>query len=144
VLRGPAAETLVPGRWSGVTAGGNLSLIAAQLGVPGRPLPPPGAIGLIEDVDEDPYRVDHLVTHLLHAGWFDRVGGLALGSWHRCGADLVAVRAVLADRLGGLGVPIVWEHGFGHGPGQLTVPLGVEAELDAGAATLTLLEPALA
>lgn len=143
VLRGPAAETLVPGRACGTTVGGNLSLIASQLGVPGLAGPPPGAIALIEDVGEDPYRIDHLVTHLLHARWFDGVSGIALGSWDGCGGDPATVRAVMADRLGGLGVPVVWEHGFGHGPGQLTVPLGVRAVLDADAGTLTLLEPAL-
>jgi muramoyltetrapeptide carboxypeptidase len=142
VLRGAAAETLTGGRCAGVTVGGNLSLLVSQLGVPGLPPPPPGAIALVEDVGEAPYRIDHFVTHLLHAGWFDRISGIALGSWDRCG-DLAEVRRVMTDRLGGLGVPIIWEHGFGHGPGQLTVPLGVEAELDADVATLTLLAPAL-
>jgi len=142
VLRGPAAETLTGGRCAGVTVGGNLSLLVSQLGVPGLPLPPQGAIALVEDVGEAPYRIDHFVTHLLHAGWFDRIGGIALGSWDRCG-DLAEVRRVMTDRLGGLGVPMIWEHGFGHGPGQLTVPLGIAAELDADAATLTLPAPAL-
>ena len=143
VLRGPAAETLVGGRAQGPTAGGNLSLIVSQLGVPGSQ-PPAGAIALIEDVGEDPYRIDHMVTHLLHAGWFAGVAGIALGSWDGCGGDPAAVRAVMADRLGGLGVPVVWEHGFGHGPGQLTVPLGVPAVLDADAGSITLLETPLA
>lgn len=142
VLRGPAAETLTGGRCSGVTAGGNLSLIVSQLGVPGFPPPPPGAIALIEDVFEAPYRIDHFVTHLLHAGWFDQISGIILGSWHQCG-DIAEIRRVATDRLGGLGVPMIWEHGFGHGPGQLTVPLGIVAELDADAATLTLPVPAL-
>jgi muramoyltetrapeptide carboxypeptidase len=144
VLRGPDASVLVGGRAAGRTFGGNLSLLVSRLGVPGATLPPDGAIVLLEDVCEQPYRLDHFLTHLLHAGWFDRVAGIALGSWDQCGGDLVAVRDVMADRLGRLGVPIVWEHGFGHGAGQLTVPLGVEAELDADAGTLTLTEPALA
>ena len=37
----------------------------------------------------------------------------------------------------------VWELGFGHCPGQLTIPLGVQASLNADDGTLTLLEPAL-
>lgn len=142
VLRGPLAETLVGGRAGGVTFGGNLSLLVSRGPLGYRP--PPGAIALVEDVGEDPYKIDHLVTHLLQAGWFDQVAGIALGSWERCGQDLAAVRHVFEDRLRGLGVPVVWEHGFGHGRGQLTVPLGVHAELDADAGTLTLLEPALA
>jgi muramoyltetrapeptide carboxypeptidase len=142
VLRGPDAETLAGGRATGVATGGTLSLLVSGMGVPEVAASPDGAIALIEDVDEAPYRIDHFLTHLLHAGWFDRVAGVALGSWHACG-PLPEVRDVVVDRLGPLGVPVVWELGFGHGACQLTVPLGVRVELDADAGTLTLLEPAL-
>lgn len=142
VLSGPSARPLVPGRARGITVGGNLSLIVSGTGVPDVPPPPPGAIALLEDVTEDPYRIDHFVTHLRRTGWFDRVGGIALGSWHDCG-DLSTVEAVLTDRLADLGVPLLWELGFGHCDDQLSVPLGVEAELDADAGTLTLLESPL-
>ncbi len=50
----------------------------------------------------------------------------------------------MLDRLGPLGIPVVWELGFGHCPSTLTVPLGVPALLDADAGTLTLDLPALA
>lgn len=143
VLRGPSASALVSGTADGVTSGGNLSLLVSGLGVPGVPPPPDGAIALIEDVDEAPYRVDHFLTHLLRAGWFDRVAGVALGSWQRCGT-LDQIRDVVLDRLGPLGVPVLWELGFGHGPHQLTVPLGARASVDADAGTLTLHRPALA
>lgn len=147
VLSGPATEPLVEplggGRATGVIAGGNLSLLVSGLGVPGVPPPPDGAIAVIEDVCEAAYRVDHFLTHLLRAGWFDRIAGVALGSWHGCG-PLAEIRAVAEDRLGPLGVPVLWELGFGHGARQLTVPLGAVAELDAGAGTLTLRRPALA
>lgn len=143
VLRGgPGSGPLVGGTARGATVGGNLSLLVSGLGVPGVPPPPEAALALIEDVDEQPYRVDHFLTHLLRAGWFDRVAGVALGSWHRCGTP-EAIRDVVVDRLAPLGVPVLWELGFGHGPRQLTVPLGVPAELDADAATLTLAHPAL-
>lgn len=142
VLGGPCAEPLAGGSAAGVTSGGTLSLLVSGMGVPAVPAPPDGAIALIEDVDEAPYRVDHFLTHLLLAGWFDRVAGVALGSWHACGPP-DEVRDVVVDRLGPLGVPLVWELGFGHGEHQLTLPLGVPAVLDAGAGTLTLAEPAL-
>jgi muramoyltetrapeptide carboxypeptidase len=132
---GPDARALVGGRASGVTVGGTLSLLTSTLGVPHVPPPPDGAIALLEDVTEAPYRIDHFLTHLLRAGWFDRVAGIALGSWKECGPP-EEVRDVVLDRLGGLGVPLVEELGFGHCRGQLTVPLGTEAELDADAATL--------
>jgi muramoyltetrapeptide carboxypeptidase len=133
-----AAGPLTNGKARGVTFGGNASLLAAILGSPSAQPPPPGAILLLEDVTEDPYRLDRIVTQLGRAGWFDRVAGIALGSWTECG-PLDEVRALMIDRLAALGVPIGWELGFGHCPGQASIPLGVEAELDADAGTLTLL-----
>ena len=133
---------LVGGVARGQVVGGTLSLLVSSLGVPSVPPPPDGAIVLLEDVHEDPYRLDHFLTHLLRAGWLDRAAGIALGSWLDCGPP-DAVREVMADRLGGLGIPVAWEVGFGHGRAALTVPLGVVAHLDADAGTLTLSEPAL-
>ncbi|WP_020673370.1 S66 peptidase family protein [Amycolatopsis nigrescens] len=141
VLRKPGGSALVPGTARGPLVGGNLSLLAASTGaVEHRPAK--GAIAVLEDVTESVYRLDRMLTQLLRTGWFDGVAGIALGSWTRCG-PLDQVRALMLDRLGPLGVPIGWELGFGHLPGSLTIPLGVPAELDADAATLTLLEPAL-
>lgn len=146
-LAGPAAEPLIAGEARGQLVGGNLSLVVSGRGVPDVPPPPPGAIGLLEDVNEEPYRIDHFLTHLRRAGWFDKLGGLALGSWDDCGEDPAAVRAVIEDRVGDLGIPVIWELGFGHCRGQLSMPLGVEAELvsdpAAGVANVTLTRPAL-
>jgi muramoyltetrapeptide carboxypeptidase len=106
------------------------------------PPPPDGAIVLLEDVTEAPYRIDRLLTQLLRAGWFDRVAGIALGSWKECGPP-EEMRDIVLDRLGGLGVPLVEELGFGHCRGQLTLPLAALVELDADAATLRLIAPRL-
>lgn len=141
VLSGPAAGTFVPGRAEGVLLGGNLSLIVAGLGAEDA-LDPDGAIVLLEDVTESPYRLDRLVTQLLRMGWFTGVSGIALGSWVGCG-EPSEVYETLSDLLGSLGIPTVWELGFGHCAGGLTVPLGVRAALNADDGTLTLLEPAL-
>jgi muramoyltetrapeptide carboxypeptidase len=141
VLSGPSAATFVAGSAEGVLAGGNLSLIVAGLDGPGARLPDE-AIVLLEDVGEVPYRLDRLVTQLLRAGWFTGVSGIAFGSWAGCGSPS-EVSDVLADLVGPLGIPTIWELGFGHVPGQLTIPLGVRASLNADDGTLTLLEPAL-
>ena len=138
---GPLAAGVTGGRGRGVLVGGNASLLAATLGAP-HSLPPPGAIVLLEDVTESPYRIDRIISQLGRAGWFERAAGVALGSWVDCG-DLGELRAMFTDRLAGLGIPVGWGFGFGHGPGQSTVPLGVAAELDADTGTLTVLEPAL-
>ncbi|MFE9022580.1 LD-carboxypeptidase [Streptomyces sp. NPDC007808] len=133
---------LVPGRARGVTFGGCLCLLAAEAGTPHARTSARGGLLCLEDVGEETYRLDRYLTQLLRAGLFDGVRGVLLGSWHAC-EPYERVRALLLDRLGGLGVPVAEEFGFGHGEGALTIPFGVSAELDADAGTLTLDEPAL-
>lgn len=137
------ARTMVPGRARGITLGGCVSLLAADLGTPHARPSAGGGLLLIEDVGEEGYRLDRILTQLLRSGWLEGVKGIALGSWAECG-PYEEVRGVLHDRLGGLGVPVVEELGFGHSETALTMPLGVGAVLDADARTLTLDEPALA
>ncbi len=136
------AVALVPGKATGVTLGGCASLLAAELGTPGARAGARGGLLLIEDIGEEAYRLDRILTQLLRSGWLDGVAGIALGSWVDCG-PYERLRSVFADRLGPLGVPVVEHFGFGHAEGSLTMPFGVRAELDADAGTLTLEEPAL-
>ncbi|MHA5052865.1 S66 peptidase family protein [Streptomyces sp. SD15] len=143
VLASGSGTPLVPGRARGVTLGGCVSLLAADLGTPHARTSARGGLLLIEDIGEEAYRLDRILTQLLRAGWLDAVAGIALGSWVDCG-PYEKLRTVFADRLVGLGVPVVENFGFGHCEGALTIPFGVEAELDADAGTLTLDEPALA
>ncbi|MEU6223881.1 LD-carboxypeptidase [Streptomyces sp. NPDC047042] len=135
-------SVLVPERARGVTLGGCLAILATERGSPHARAGARGGLLMIEDVGESPYRIDRTLTQLLRTGWLDGVAGIALGSWERCG-PYEELRAVFTDRLGGLGVPVVEEFGFGHCEGALTIPVGVTAELDAEAGTLTLEEPAL-
>ncbi|MFP3987000.1 LD-carboxypeptidase [Streptomyces sp. E11-3] len=135
-------RTLVPGRAAGVTFGGCLPLLAAELCTPHARPSARGGLLCLEDVGEEPYRIDRALTHLLRSGLLDGVAGIVLGSWAECG-PYAEVRAVLLDRLGGLGVPVVEELGFGHCEGALTVPLGIPAVLDADRGTLTCEVPAL-
>ncbi|MCG6493713.1 LD-carboxypeptidase [Kitasatospora sp. A2-31] len=142
VLTSPTATTLVPGRARGITAGGCLTVLTAERGTPAARPSFAGSILLLEDVNEHPYQLDRLLTQLLRSGALDGIAGIALGSWDGCGRP-ERVRDVMLDRLGPLGVPIVWELGFGHAASTLTVPLGVPALLDADTGTLTLELPAL-
>ncbi|MEV6205891.1 LD-carboxypeptidase [Kitasatospora sp. NPDC051914] len=142
ILTSATAEPLVPGRAAGTTAGGCAALLATDRGAPSARNSFAGTILLLEDVNELPYRLDRTLTQLLRTGALDGVAGIALGSWEGCG-PLDLVREVMLDRLAPLGVPVIWELGFGHGPTSLTVPLGVPAVLDADAGTLTLDEPVL-
>jgi muramoyltetrapeptide carboxypeptidase len=141
-LTGPLATSLNDGVASGMIVGGNLSLLASGVGAPDAFVPPDVSLVLLEDVNEEPYQVDRMLTQLLRSGWFTGVAGVALGSWTGCGT-LDEVRDVVADLLVGLGIPVIWDLGFGHCPDQLTIPLGAHATLDADQGTVTLAEPAL-
>ena len=134
-------DALAGGAADGVLVGGNLAVLAADVGTP-TSLPARGCIAVLEDVNEEPYRVDRLLTQLLRAGWFDGVRGVVLGGFTGCG-DPVRLRRVFVDRLAHLRVPTVSGAPVGHAAHNLAVPFGVPARLDADAGTLTLREPAL-
>ncbi|MEH0823819.1 MULTISPECIES: S66 peptidase family protein [unclassified Micromonospora] len=137
----PDEETFavrVPGRAVGPLLGGNLCLITASIGTPDMP-DLTGAVLLIEEVQEPPYKVDRMLTHLRRAGVLDGIAGVAVGQFTECadGWDTTIVD-VLTECLGDLGVPVLGGLPVGHGVGQLTVPVGTLATLDADAGTLTV------
>ncbi|MFF2719848.1 LD-carboxypeptidase [Streptomyces sp. NPDC058011] len=140
------AAALVPGQARGILYGGCLSLLASAAGTPHARTGARGGLLVIEDTGEEPYRLDGILTRLLRTGALEGVAGVVCGSWQECG-PYEKVRAVLADRLGPLEIPVIEELGFGHGPTALTVPLGVPAVVNAPAdgsrCTLTVEVPAL-
>lgn len=138
----PDAVTVVPGLADGVTLGGNVSVLEASLGTP-TSHPAQGGILLVEEVDEPPYRLDRMLTHLHRAGYLDGVAGIVCGRFAGCGPDDV-VDAVLRERLGTLGVPMITGADVGHGGPNRTFPIGIAATLDADNGTLTFTEPPLA
>jgi muramoyltetrapeptide carboxypeptidase len=138
----PDAETgpvRVPGpAVTGTLLGGNLCLLTSTIGTVDFP-DLHGAVLLLEEVEEEPYKVDRMLTHLRRAGVLDGVAGVAVGQFTRCADGWpVTVAEVLAERLSGLGVPVLGGLPVGHGYGQLSVGLGVPATLDVAAGTLTV------
>lgn len=141
LLAAAMPRALVGGTARGVLTGGNLAVLAADIATP-YSRPARGAIVLLEDVGEEPYRLDRLVTQLMRAGWFEGVRGIVLGAFTDCGASGEAA-TVLEARLVPLGVPLVCDVDIGHTPSSRPVPFGVAAVLDADAGTLTLTDPPL-
>jgi len=136
--------TLVGGGAEGPLLGGNLSLLTRLLGTPWLPRLE-GAILLLEDVGERPYRLDRMWTHLALAGVFRRVRGIVLGDFTDCeepDGDYTS-RAVLADLASETGLPCVWEVPIGHGAVNYPVPLGARVCLDGDGGSLQFLEPAV-
>jgi len=128
-LIGPQTEIMVPGRAAGRFTGGNLSLLAAAMGAAEASVPAPGIL-FLEDITEEPYRLDGYLTQLRRSGRLAAATGIVLGSWYQCG-DLDLIKALMRDEFGDSMVPVLWEQGFGHDPNALSIPLGVDGVLDA-------------
>ncbi len=141
----PAPMTIRPGKASGPLVGGNLTLLAALVGTPFQPSFR-GKIVFIEDVGEQPYRIDRMLTQLLQTTDLSKAAGITLGTFIDCapknGDFSLSLAETLRLCLGNLDMPIAYGLPFGHMNSQATLPYGVRAELDADAIALTLLEPA--
>lgn len=131
--------TIHPGEAEGLLFGGNLCLLHAAA-ASNRLRVPEGAIVLLEDVGERPYRVDRMLTNLIVGGHFEKVRGFALGDFTDCapGPDGVTVENVLRERLERLGRPTLAGLPIGHGKRNEGVVLGAWARLDASRGTLVV------
>ena len=141
-LRG--AATYVGGVAEGPLLGGNLSVFSRVLGTPFMP-PIDGAVLLLEDQGERPYRLDRMWTHLQLAGVFDRVRGIVLGTFTGCEEPDAAYGSadVLRELAEATGLPCAAGFPIGHGDVNEPVPLGAAVRLDADSATLTFLQAAV-
>lgn len=140
-LGGFEVRALCPGTATGVTVGGTLTILAASLGT-SEAISAAGGVLFLEDIDEEPYRMDRALTQLLRSGALEGLAAVVAGDWTDCGPDDV-IDALLTERLGPLGIPVLAGFPVGHGPVQTTFPLGVEVVVDAAEGTVALLEPAL-
>ena len=89
-----------------------------------------------EDVSEEPYRVDRLLTQLRLAGVLDAVAGFVLGSF----TEEASPATLLQDMLCGLGKPVLGGWPTGHGTPNRPLPMGLPVALDATAGHITLLQ----
>lgn len=128
----------VAGQAEGALIGGNLSLVAALLGTPWA-WNAQGAILFLEDINEEPYRVDRLLTQLRLAGVLDAVAGFVLGSFTEEASPTPLLREMLVP----LGKPLLAGWPTGHGSPNRPLPMGVPVRLDASAGRLTLLQDLL-
>lgn len=140
-------EVIVSGKCRGTLIGGNLSLLSALAGTPYALTNLKGKILFIEDVDEHPYRVDRMLTQLRQSANMRSLAGIALGIFENCNPTekkpFPQLIDVIRDRLGDLGVPVIYGLSFGHVRDQCTLPIGIKAELSTDDATIRLLERAV-
>lgn len=135
---------LVSGIARGRLVGGNLSVIHALMGTPYE-IETANRILFLEDVGEAPYRVDRMLQTLKLAGKLDEVAGVVLGSFTRrldenTADEAVSIDEVLRSYFAQANVPVLADFPVGHQPNNVTLPIGVLAELDTATGTLRLLE----
>ena len=139
--------SLHPGVAEGPFVGGNLTLVCASLGTPYE-IDTRGAILFFEELDTEPWILDHLLTHLANAGKLRDATGFVVGECQNCEPQKLnpgfftqrSFEDILYEVFSGLGKPALYGLPIGHAKDRATVPLGVAARLDASAGTLTLLE----
>jgi len=141
------AQSWQPGIAEGRLTGGCFSLVNATLGTPNE-IDTKGAILLLEDVDEKPFRLDRMLFQLRRAGKLRDIKAVIFGEMPGCGlgaSPADSLHEIILDAFAGQDIPIVFGLRFGHNTGHcLTLPLGVRVRLEAGESVrLTLLEPAV-
>jgi muramoyltetrapeptide carboxypeptidase len=142
--------SIAGGRASGRLVGGCLVDFIYTFGTPWEP-DLDGAIFFFEECNAAPIQIDRALLYLEHSGRLEGLRGVIVGElagceWyeHTSAPRSKTLEDVLDDRLGGLGVPVLYGLPLGHGATLATLPLGVQATVDADALTLTIDEPALA
>ncbi len=144
------AATIVPGKAQGRLVGGNLSLVTALMGTPYE-IDTTDKILLLEEVEEEPYRVDRMLMQLVLGNKLQACAGVALGRFTKCEAGSrggefrmsLSFEQVVRGILEPLKIPTMYGLSIGHIKSKITVPVGGMATLDADAKTLRIDEPAV-
>jgi muramoyltetrapeptide carboxypeptidase len=140
-------QTITPGKARGALLGGNLTVLTTILGSPYLP-DWDGAILFCEDVGEDYYRIDRMMTQLKLAGVLSKIKGFVFGGCSECGPGdgnfgALTLEEIFQDHIKPLGIP-AWQGAMiGHAQPQWTLPVGAQVEIDASAGTIALLESAV-
>lgn len=138
-------RTIRPGKARGHLIGGNLSVLTALMGTPWLP-DFDGAILFLEEVGEAEYRVDRMLSQLALAGVLKKVAGVIFGQCTRCTAAVpdyigFTIPQLLDQYLAPLGIPAFQGANIGHVSNQLSLPVGIDVEMDADTGSIRMLEP---
>jgi muramoyltetrapeptide carboxypeptidase len=143
-LNFPQLEIWTPGVAEGILVGGCLAVVVTSLGTPYE-IKTEGKILFLEDLGEEPYKLDRMLTHLRLAGKLDSIAGILLGSFLDCDPAHGGYTAneTLKDFVNDFGVPVLANFPAGHGTNNWAIPLGVKVRMDASTRSLQFLEPAV-
>jgi muramoyltetrapeptide carboxypeptidase len=135
--------TTVPGKAQGLLVGGNLSLVCAVLGTPYE-FDMQNRILFLEEVAEQPYRVDRFLSQLRLGGKLDVLAGVIIGQFTDCvpaeDKPSLEMSEIFDTYFGNLGIPVISNFPAGHTRDNATLPLNVPVQLDASSKRVTILE----
>lgn len=130
------------GMTKGRLIGGNLSVLSGLMGTGFLPKPE-GHILFLEEVKEEPFRIDRMLTQFKLAGWWEKLNGVILGKFRDCVAEepefSFTVEEVLKDHFSSLKIPVLWDAPIGHVRDKYCLPVGAEVLLDASKGSFSLL-----
>jgi muramoyltetrapeptide carboxypeptidase len=134
-------QVLAQGEAEGVLFGGCLSLTTSLAGTPYDFWIDDG-IWFWEDVGEEPYRLDRMLTHLDLSGRLRRIRGVLIGKLKGCGSE-PEIAALLRETFGSRGIPVVRDLPFGHFGNNLLMPIGAPVRVSTSDGALTVTAPAV-
>ena len=121
------------GKASGILIGGNLTSFVSLIGTPYMPSCK-GKILLLEEVEEPPYKLDNMLTHLKNAGVFDKLNGVILGDFYHCRNDNDktddCAYKVLQNFFKDFKVPVMYGLPYGHTLQHFCLPFGTKTIMD--------------
>lgn len=143
-------RSLVSGKAKGRLIGGNLSIMVSLIGTK-YDVDYSKKIIFIEEIGEEPYRIDRMLTQLIQADKFKNAAGVMMGIFNKCEqkekdpsfSKSFSLMEVLVDRFSGMKIPVIYGMSFGHVKDKFTIPFGALAELDTSEQTFTLIESAV-
>ncbi|MBN1351688.1 LD-carboxypeptidase [candidate division KSB1 bacterium] len=143
-------EAIREGLASGPLIGGNLTMVTATLGTPFE-IVTKGKIVFLEEVGEEPYDLDRMLTQLSLAGKLADAAGIVIDKCAKCGpaeykpafSNTLSIEEVIHDRLHDLKCPVLFGFSLGHVANKPTLPLGIMATLDTYSGTLSIDESAV-
>lgn len=139
-------QTYRNGTADGILLGGNLTVLTSLIGSSFLP-DFTDKLLFLEEVEESPYKVDRMLMQLKLAGILDKIGGLIWGTCSNCvykeGEISLSIEEVLADYFTPLQIPVYAGTQIGHISNKFTLPIGIQARMDATNGTISLLESAV-
>jgi len=130
----PGVKTLKAGTAEGTLTGGCLSILSLSIGTP-HEIKTHGSILFLEDIDEAPYKIDRMLTHLKQAGCFKGVQGIVFGKMVDCQTkpeEDYTLEDVALDVLSDFRGPILYGFPSGHGEENVILPFGMKVRISSG------------